>query len=106
VLKTVFRIKFEDDDSEGYLVINPQHRSYYNLDGVIHAREPAGWIAVANLGEVKTADDFERLTGSRHQVFVEDCRACNRPALLFVDEDGGLCVDCQGGGRVGEDAVN
>jgi hypothetical protein len=41
------------------------HRSYYNLDGIIFAKEPVAWRAIATLGEVETADDFERLTGAR-----------------------------------------
>jgi hypothetical protein len=82
------------------------HRCYYNLDGVIYAEEPVGWRPIATLGEVETADDFERLTGARPQVFVEDCRACGRPALLIVDEDKGVCVDCQGATGTGGDSVN
>jgi len=101
----LFRIKF-DNDAEGYLVIDPTHRAYYNLDGVIYAQEPAGWSPVAALGDVETADDFERMTGSRPQLFVEVCRGCGRPALLIVDQDDGFCAECQGEGGEEDAAVN
>jgi hypothetical protein len=93
--KKLFRIRLEDN-AEGYLVTDLTHRSYYNLDGVIYAQQQTGWRPVSSLGDVDTVEDFERLTGSRPQVFVQDCLVCGRPALLFVDEDNGVCVDCQG----------
>ena len=105
VSKKLFRIKF-GNDAEGYLVIDPTHGAYYNLDGVIYAQEPAGWSPVAALGDVETADDVERMTGSRARLFVEDCRASGRPALLIVDQDDGICAGCQGEGGEEDAAAN
>lgn len=92
--KLVYKVEL-GDDTEAYLVSDGRHFLFYNLEGIYIATVPAEWRLVEPLGTVERADDFEKLTGLRPEIFVEDCRLCGQPALLLVNHDGGVCVDCR-----------
>ena len=83
------------NDMEAYLVTDGGRFLFYNLDGIVIATVPPGWQLVEALGMVEAVDDFEKLTGRRPELFLMDCRVCRQPALLLVEHDGGVCVDCQ-----------
>ena len=93
LIKRVYKVEF-GIDTGAYLVTDGGKFLFYNLDGVFIATTPLVWRLVEMLGTVKTADDFERLTGRRPELFLQDCRICERPALLLVEHDDGVCVDC------------
>jgi len=94
VLKLLYKVEL-GSDTEAYLVSDGNTYLFYSLDAVYIATVPPEWRLVDKLGTVERADDFERLTGRRPEVFVEDCRVCGQPALLLVEHDDGVCFDCQ-----------
>jgi hypothetical protein len=91
--KRVYKVEFGSEVG-AYLVTDGRKFLFYNRDGIIIATPPLTWRLGAMLGMVETADDFEMLTGQRPEVFLEDCRVCGQPALLFMNYDDGVCVDC------------
>ena len=93
LIKRVYKIEF-GIDTGAYLVTDGARFLFYNLDGVFIATAPMIWRLIEKLGTVETAGDFERLTGRRPELFVQDCRICERSALLLVEHDDGICVDC------------
>ena len=92
LIKRVYKVEI-GIDTGAYLVTDGSKFLFYNLDGVF-ITDSLVWRVVERLGTVETADDFERLTGQRVQLFVQDCRVCERPALLLVEHDDGVCVEC------------
>ncbi|HKQ99870.1 MAG TPA: hypothetical protein VJT09_04305 [Pyrinomonadaceae bacterium] len=94
MLKMLYKVEL-GSDTGAYLVTDGQNFLFYNLDAVYIATVPPEWRLVEKLGTVETADDFERLTGKRPELFIEDCRLCGQPALLLIEHDDGICVDCQ-----------
>jgi hypothetical protein len=82
-------------DAGAYLVTDGKNFLFYSLDGIYVATVPPEWRLVEMLGTVERASDFERMTGRRPQLFLEDCSVCGQPALLLVEHDDGVCVDCQ-----------
>ena len=101
MLKLLYKVEL-GSDTEAYLVTDGTTHMFYNLDAVYIATPPPEWSLVEKLGTVERADDFEKLTGRRPEIFVEDCRVCGLPALLLVEHDDGVCFDCgpEGGGEV------
>ena len=91
--KRLYRIEF-GSDMGAYLVTDGWKYLFYSLDGIYIATAPLLWRLVETLGMVETADDFEMLTGQRPELFLEDCRVCGQPALLLMNYDDGVCVDC------------
>ena len=93
LIKRVYKVEF-GIDTGAYLVTDGGKFLFYSLDGVFIATAPMVWRQVETLGTVETADDFERLTGRRPEIFLQDCRVCEQPALLLMEYDDGVCVDC------------
>ena len=114
VTKKLFTFVEIKGEAEGYVVSDytlhvddPKRFRFYNPDGIYIYDGPREFLRVEDLGEVETADDFERLTGHQPQLFFQDCRICGQPALLLVEHDDGVCVDCQPErGEEGIDYVN
>lgn len=94
MFKLLYKVEL-GSDTEAYLVSDGSNFLFYNLDGIYIATVPAEWRLVEKLGTVEGADDFERLTGRRPEIFIEDCRLCGQSALLLVNYDDGICVDCR-----------
>jgi hypothetical protein len=94
VFKLLYKVEL-GSDTEAYLVSDGGNFLFYNLDGIYIATVPPEWRLVEALGTVERANDFERLTGCRPQLFLEDCRICEQPALLLVEHDDGVCVECR-----------
>lgn len=94
MFKLLYKVEL-GSDTEAYLVSDGESYMFYNLDGVYIATVPPEWSLGEMLGTVERADDFERLTGRRPAVFIEDCRVCGLPALLLVEHDDGICVNCR-----------
>ncbi|HVF48805.1 MAG TPA: hypothetical protein VNA19_01885 [Pyrinomonadaceae bacterium] len=92
--KLLYKIEYESD-TQAYLVTDGRNFLFYNLEAIYIATAPTEWRLVEMLGTLETADEFERLTGRRPEIFIENCRACGQPALLLVNHDEGICVDCR-----------
>ena len=91
--KLLYKVEL-GSDTGAYLVSDGKNFLFYNLDGIYIATVPTEWRLVEALGTVERADDFERVTGRRPEIFLEDCRVCGQPALLLMEHDDGVCVDC------------
>ena len=91
--KRLYKVEFGSEVG-AYLVTDGSKFLFYNRDGVFVATPPLMWRLGEMLGMVETADDFEMLTGQRPEIFLEDCRVCGQPALLLMNYDDGVCVDC------------
>lgn len=94
LLKRLYKVEF-GSDTGAYLVTDGGKFLFYSLDGIFIATAPLMWRLVETLGMVEGADDFERLTGRRPELFLEDCRVCGQRALLLINYDDGVCVDCR-----------
>lgn len=106
MLKMLYKVELSGE-TEAYLVSDGGVFLFYNLDGIYIATVPEEWRIVEKVGAVETGDDFERMTGRRPELFWEDCRICRQPALLLLEHDEGICVECRPeGGYEVTDYVN